>query len=207
MKFDSVIFLLDHRMAALRPGKQPVFISLEKFPKIPMIPSNNNMEESGPAQEELRRVLRPLVKGFFRKQAILLCMPDDATVYVDQKYVREFFICRGAGTNTTVRTMESLCLAEEKEYVAVSRSERLLTMTYRRGQSQPKRAHLPLALAGPEAVKQGIRNLAPEVEYNQPDIYILDPDERLEEYYELGRPVGLAELAGFAFRLAEGNWL
>lgn len=207
MKFDSVIFLLDHRMAALRPGKQPVFISLKKFPQIPMIPSYYHLEESGPAEDQLRRELRPYVKGFFRKQAILLCMPDDATVYVDQKYIREFFICQGAGTNTTVRTYESLCLAEDKEYVAVSRSERLLTMTYRRGQSQPRYGHLPLALANPEAVRQGIRNLAPEVEYHQPQVYILDPDERLEEYYELGKPVSLGELADYAFRLAERNWL
>lgn len=222
MKFDSIIFLLDRQMAAFCPGKPlSLFgkenkegdaqgghrISLEKLPQIPMIPSYCHLEEGGDAAEEICRQLKPYVKGFFKKQAILLCMPDDAPVYVDQKYVREFFIHRGAGTNTTVRTMESLCLARGREYVAVSRSERLLTMTYRRGQNQPRRGFLPLSLADPEAVRLGIQNLSPEVAYNQPDIYILDPEGKMEEYHELGQVLGLEALTGFARELAEKNWL
>lgn len=207
MKFDSIIFLLDRRMAAFRPGKRPEFISLEKLPKVPMIPSYYHLEESMDAAETVRQELRPYVKGFFRKQAALLCVPDDAPVYVDQKYIREFFIRRGAGTNTTVRTQESLCLEKGGEYVAVSRSERLFTLTYRRGPGQPKTMYLPLALANPEAVRLGIQSLSPEVSYNEPDIYILDPDEKLKEYYELGTPVGLEEMAEWARSLAEKNWV
>ncbi len=222
MKFDSIIFLLDRQMAAIRPEK-PLnlfgkdserqnadgfnWISLEKLPQIPMIPSYCHLEESGEAAEEIYGQLRPYVKGFFKKQSILLCAPDDAPVYVDQKYIREFFIHKGAGTSTTVRTMESLCLARGGEYVAVSRSERLLTMTYRRGQNQPRQAYLPLSLAGPEAVRLAIQNLSPEVAYNQPEIYILDPEGKMEEYHELGHVLGLGELAGFARELAEKNWL
>ena len=107
MKFDSIIFLLDRQMAAIRPEK-PLnlfgkdserqnadgfnWISLEKLPQIPMIPSYCHLEESGEAAEEIYGQLRPYVKGFFKKQSILLCAPDDAPVYVDQKYIREFFI-------------------------------------------------------------------------------------------------------------------
>lgn len=207
MKFDSIIFLLDRRMAAFRPGKKPELISLAKLPQVPMIPSYYHLEESGESQEAVIQELRPYVKGFFRKQAVLLCMPDDAPVFVDQKYMREFFICHGAGTNTTVRTLESLCLEKGREYVAVSRSERLITLTYRRGQSQPKTQYLPLSLANPETVGLGIKSLSPEAAYNEPDIYILDPDEKLQEYYELGTPVGLEELAKWAQSLAEKNWV
>ena len=194
-------------MAAFRPGKKPELISLAKLPQVPMIPSYYHLEESGEAAEAVRQAIRPYVKGFFRKQAVLLCMPDDAPVFVDQKYMREFFICRGAGTNTTVRTLESLCLDRGREYVAISRSERLMTLTYRRGQSQPKTQYLPLSLANPETVRLGIQGLGPEVAYNEPDVYILDPDERLKEYYELGTPVHLEELAQWAQSLAEKNWV
>lgn len=222
MKFDSIIFLLDRQMAVFRPGK--LFhlpgqapekqdadgfcrISLERLPQIPLIPSYCHLEEDSEASREVLTGIRPYVKGFFRKQSILLCVPDDAPVYVEQKYIRDFFIRKGAGTNTTVRTVESLCLARGREYVAVSRSERLLTMTYRKGQNQPKSAHLPLSLANAGSVRMGIRNLSPEIEYNQPDTYILDPEGRLKEYHELGRVLGLKELAGFAQELSEQNWL
>ncbi len=222
MKFDSIIFLLNRQMAVFRPGRQFNLpgkapekqdadgfcrISLEKLPQIPMIPSYYYLEEDSEAGREILTKIRPYVKGFFRKQSILLCMPDDAPVYVDQKYIREFFIHKGASTNTTVRTIESLCLARGREYVAVSRSERLLTLTYRRGQNQPKYAHLPLSLASVESVRMGIQNLSPEAAYNQPDIYILDLDGKLKDYHELGVPLGLKELTGFALELSEQNWL
>ena len=159
MRFHSIIFVLDRRMVAFKPGKRkPDVISLDKLPKIPTIPSYHFLEESSDAAEDIREDMRPYVKGYFRKQAVFLCMPDDAPVFVDQKYMRDLFIRRGAGTNTTVRTLESLCLVKGREYVAVSRSERMMTLTYRRGISEPKRAYLPLALATPQAVKVAFRS-------------------------------------------------
>ena len=208
MRFHSIIFVLDRRMVAFKPGKRkPDVISLDKLPKIPTIPSYHFLEESSDAAEDIREDMRPYVKGYFRKQAVFLCMPDDAPVFVDQKYMRDLFIRRGAGTNTTVRTLESLCLVKGRECVAVSRSERMMTLTYRRGISEPKRAYLPLALATPQAVKVAISGLSPEVEYNEPPIYILDPDEKLRDYYELGKPLFLEDLEEMAKELSEKNWL
>lgn len=172
-----------------------------------MIPSYYHLDESSEAADDIREEMRPYVKGFLRKQAVLICMPDDAPVFVDQKYMRDLFIRRGAGTNTTVRTLESLCTARGREYVAISRSERLLTMTYRRGQNQPKYTYLPLSLASPQAARVAIQGISPEIEYNQPDVYIIDPDEKLRDYYELGEPVDLADLTQMAQELSDKNWI
>lgn len=208
MKFSSMIFVLDKKMVAIRPGKRKKeVLSLEKFPQVPMIPSYHHLEETCEAAEDFKEDLRPYVKGYFRKQAVLLCMPDDAPVFTEQKYMRDFLIRKGAGTNTTVRTMESLCLAKGREYVAISRSERLMTLTYRRGMNDPKVTHLPLSLVNPQTVKAAISGLSPEVDYNEPDIYILDPDEKLRDYYGLGKPLYLEELAEMAQILSEKNWL
>lgn len=208
MRFNSILFVLDRKLVGVPviKGRQKE-ISLEKLPKVPLIPSYYHLEESTDAADEVLKELRPYVKGFFRKQAVLICMPDDAPVYVDQKYMRNFMIRRGAGTNTTVRTLESLLLARSREYVAISRSERLLTVTYRRGQSQPKRAYLPLSLANFQTVELAIKGLSPEIEYNQPDVYIIDPDKKLKDYYGLGERLYLEDLAELAQSLSEKNWL
>lgn len=208
MKFSSIIFVLDRRMVAFKDKKRkPDVISLEKLPKVPTIPSYHFLEEDCEAAEDIREDMRPYVKGYFRKQSVFLCMPDDAPVFVDQKYMRDLFIRRGAGTNTAVHTLESLCLVKGREYVAISRSERMLVLTYRRGMNHPKRAYLPLALASLEAVKLAVSGLSPEVDYNEPPVYILDPDEKLREYYVLGKPLYLEDLAEMAKELSEKNWL
>lgn len=208
LKFSSIIFVLDRRMVAFKDKKRkPDVISLDKLPKVPTIPSYHFLEESSDAAEDIREDMRPYVKGYFRKQSVFLCMPDDAPVFVDQKYMRDLFIKRGAGTNTTVHTLESLCLVKGREYVAISRSERMMTLTYRRGSNEPKRAFLPLALANPTAVKLAISGLSPEVDYNEPPVYILDPDEKLRDFYGLGKPLFLEDLYGMAKELSEKNWL
>lgn len=131
--------------------------------------------------------------GKLRFDKLSILIPDD-TLATDRRIIQEFFMLSCATKTPNVIPQCSLLSVIDKNYISISRSYRCFAIWYIKNNIPVASKFLDKNILDISLIKQNIRTLHADCEYNNFPIYINNIDEDMSYFNELGQLISLHEL-------------